>query len=343
MFKKFLNSAYPFPMSPEDQGGSSGGQGGQQQEQGGGTTGSESADKSGGEGEKGNENKGQGTGSEGDKGQPKLGADGKPLPVDGDGAAQEESDWRKDMADDEKDLERLNRFTSKKELWKALKEAQAKISSHKPPLSKDATPEQTAAWRKNNGIPEKPDGYIEKLPDGLVFGEQDKAALEPFLKDMHDKNVAPEVVQSTLASYQRAIEMQNQRIQEQDSQIVAATEDELRKEWQGDFRANMTAADAFLTSHFPAEAKAALMNARDGEGKPIMHNAGFLRAAAQLGRTLAPAGATFGNGIDSISSIDTELASLKGQMGTKAWFKDEAKQARYRELLNAKERFKKTA
>src|SRR3990167_9237752 len=56
-------------------------------------------------------------------------------------------------------------------------------------------------WRATAGIPEKPDGYLDKVPDGIVFGENDKPMLDGFLKDMHAKDVPPPYVHEALRWY----------------------------------------------------------------------------------------------------------------------------------------------
>lgn len=258
----------------------------------------------------------------------------------------EAPDWRAAIAgEDVKAMETLNRFASPKELFKSYNELRAKVASGevKAQLPKDATPEQTAAWRKSNGIPETAEAYFDKLPENVKLEPADKAMLAPFVKDLFDANAPPSVVHASMSAFKKAQASAAQQIQEADSAIVAANEDALRKEWQGDYRGNMAAADAFLTTHFSAEAKAALLSARDGQGKPLAHNTDFLRAAAQLGRTLAPAGATHGQGMDSIDTIETELAGLKARMGSKEWFKDEKAQERYRTLVTARDNMKKRA
>ena len=71
-------------------------------------------------------------------------------------------DWRTRLAGgDEKELKRLSRFASEADVYKAYRELEKKKSSGelKQALSKDATPEQIAEWRKENGIPETPDKY----------------------------------------------------------------------------------------------------------------------------------------------------------------------------------------
>lgn len=251
-------------------------------------------------------------------------------------------DWRRKLAgEDENDLKTLGRFSTEKDLWNAYKNLRGKVSSGelKAPLAKDATPEQIKEYREANGIPEAPEKYLEAMPDGVDFGDQDREAMVPFLKEMHDMNAPKEYVQAAMKAYHNSVLQQNEKIRENDAAMKAATEDELRTEWGPDYRGNISAVNNLMDAHFPAEVKAALMNARDHEMKPLLFNKGFLQAMAQLGRELNPVGSTYGTGMDNIDSIETEIKKIEGKMGTKEYWKDEKMQGRYRELVAAKQRF----
>src|SRR5688572_23894721 len=89
------------------------------------------------------------------------------------------ADWRQKLAgEDKKTLERLGRMASPADLLKSYRALEQKISAGelKKGLPENATPEQVAEWRREQGLPEKPEGYLENLslPDGVVLGEADK-------------------------------------------------------------------------------------------------------------------------------------------------------------------------
>lgn len=352
----------PMIMAPDD--GASGGSG--DNGAGAGDQGAGSGAGADDKGAQGNQGADQGNqGSEGDQGgqgnQPgdqgagagaddKGAAAGKKDGKEGEGQTQTfPNDWREQLAKDkdgnvdQKKLKQLQRFNSPHDLNKAYDALTQRIAAGelKAPLAKDAKPEDVAKWRQENGIPEKPEGYMTGLPEGLVFGEQDKAALDPFLKDMHDKNVPPEAVHSALQSYQRAQELAAQAIQDRDLDIANATEDELRAEWQADYRPNINAVNAFLDTNFPAGMKEALMNARLGDEArtPLMHHPDVLRSFASLGRILNPQSTvTHGKTMDSMDAVEDQIKGYEKQMATPAWFKDEKAQAHYRELVTIRDR-----
>jgi hypothetical protein len=261
-------------------------------------------------------------------------------------------DWREELAKDDKGevddkkLKFLKRFNSLKDYSESYRNLQQKISAgeFKRPLGKDAKPEEVAEWRKENGIPEKHTDYLENLPDGVVFGEDDMPVLEPFLKDMHSKNVSPDAVQSALSAYKDAMVVQTKLIQERDVDIAAATTQKLMEEWGGDYRANINAVSGLVDAYFPADVQAALKNARLGDDTqtPLMSSPQVLRAFSHLGRLLNPQSASSGGkAVDGIDGIDTQLKEMKARMGTKEWQKDTASQNRYQELVRLREKLSK--
>lgn len=254
--------------------------------------------------------------------------------------------WREAYAgDDTAKLNVLKRYADPKTALDALFNLQEKVRSGdiKKPLAKDATPEQVAAWRKDNGVPDAPEAYLKSLPEGIVFGGQDKAAVDSFLKEMHDSNASPEIVAKALASYHKAQIAVKEQFQMRDRSKAEAAEDTLRKEWGPDFKPNITVMKAFLENNFPSDVHAALLDSRlgDDEGTPLLAHPGVIRAFTQLGRALNPTGTiTSGAGMDSLDTINEQIKGYEKRMASKEWFKDEKSQAHYRDLVTARERLK---
>lgn len=264
-------------------------------------------------------------------------------PADGPGTWPE--DWRVQAAGgDEKLLKRFERYASPKDALAALIQAQNKISAGlKPtPLPKDATPEQLAEWRQNNGIPETPEEYQIKLPGGVVLGDADKAVVDDFLKVAHSGNLRPDQVNSVLNWY---YEKQDQAEAEQaqtDAIFRQNAEEELRAEWGGQYRLNVNLALGLLDTA-PADVKESLLGARLADGTPLGNHPGVLRWLANTSRELNPVTTVVpGSGANAASAIDDEIAAIEKRMAEdrKAYFKDEKAQARYRELLTARSKVK---
>src|SRR5262249_23484412 len=98
--------------------------------------------------------------------------------------------WREDLAGGDKAFRKtLDRFDTPSALAKAYKELTARLSSGdlkavKPPPD-NATPEQVAAWRAEQGLPQNAAAYVEglQLGDGTVPGEAEKALLGSFAEE----------------------------------------------------------------------------------------------------------------------------------------------------------------
>ncbi len=353
----------PMLMYPQgDEGGAGGGSGGAGDQGGGaGSGGAGAGDKAGGDGAGGQganagDQGGQGAGAgdkaggdgagdkkEGDKGgaggDGKQGGDKKPEGIWG-------ADWRESYAgDDAQTLAMLKRFTSPKDALDALVAAQKTIRSgaHKQGLAKDATPEQIAEYRKQNGIPEKAEEYLSKLPEGVVLGEEDKKGAEAFLKSAHDMNLSPDVVSMALKAYVDRQEAFTQAVQEQD--VVKREEciNALREEWGPEYASNVNAMHNFVKAQFPEDVQESLLNARLGDGTAMFNHPSVVKALAKIARDIDPTGTpTPGSGFDKIDTIEDKIKEYEGRMRNdrKNWFADEKAQAHYRQLLEARDRFK---
>lgn len=261
-------------------------------------------------------------------------------------------DWRSKLADgDDKALKALERYQSPKDVAKALREAQTKISKGIQPSvpPADATEEQVSAWRKENGIPEKPDGYLEKLPGNLVVGEDDKPMVSTFLADMHKANVKPEVVGAALDWYYRTQEEASAAQIAADGEVRKATEDALRAEWGQEYRANINSITAFLDaapSDGDVSLKPLLMGARLADGTPLASHPLALRWLAGLANEANPAGfVSPATGATQIKGVKDEIAEIEEFMrkDRAAYNRDTAKQARLRQLYEAEEKLSKRA
>lgn len=252
--------------------------------------------------------------------------------------------WREEYAGtDEKVLKRLQRYTTPKAALDAMIEAQNKIAdgSYKK-LPENATAEQLAEYRKANGIPEKPEAYLEKLPDGLVIGEEDKPLIEKFTKAFHDKNADPSVVHAAIKTYYDIVDEQEGLRAEANVAAKTATEDTLRAEWGPDYRSNTNLINSFLGS-MPKDLQDELFQSSKPDGTQIMNNSAMLKWLAQQARELNYTGAVLPNGEASAKSLESEINTLKGMMGdrsSKYWKGPEsaALQARYRELVELQQK-----
>jgi hypothetical protein len=227
------------------------------------------------------------------------------------------SDWRARMAgDDAAFLKRLARFPDEATFAKSFRSLEQKLSSGEyiKPLPENATPEEKATWRKEHGLPEKADEYVEKLalPNGLVIGEAEKPVVAELAAVAHESNLDPKAFNGLVAKYYELQDKQRQAQEDADVAFKIESEDALRKDWQGpDFRRNLTAVNN-LISTWPEGLAQAVLGGRDPNGRKLGDNPAFIRQMAALAlelnpaATLVPAGTT-----DAGKSVDSRLEEIR--------------------------------
>lgn len=256
-------------------------------------------------------------------------------------------DWRDKLAKgDEKRINVFSRYASPEALADALIAAQTKIRSGELKSGKPgegAKPEEIAEWRKQNGIPETPDKYDLTLNDGLVIGEDDKPLVDKVLASMHAADLPQAAVKSVLnAYYEMREEQQAQRVEE-DRSAKQATEDALRAEWGPEYRANLKTVESYLST-LPDGLGEKIVHARLGDGTPLFSDPTTLRWLLGNINELNPAHTVVpGAGANAGTAIADELANIEKLMGdqkSEYWKGPTAEklQARYRELVSAKEK-----
>ena len=302
-----------------------------------GDTGGDAGDTGDGDQEGGDAGDDKSGGDEGDKGDA----------GDGEKTGVWSEEWREAYADgDEKKLAYLKRFNSPSDLMDKVFEQDKMIRSgghKKEGLGENPTDEEVAKYREENGIPEKADGYLDKLPDGLVLGEDIVETTQPYLEAFHDMNAPPELVASMLEKHVALQEETAAAITARDDELSTSAIAELKETWGTDYGANMQAMHNFIAGYIPADMKDAFEGARlgDDEGTPLFSSAAMIEVFSKIQREINPLGAqTSGSGMDNIDAIEDQIKTYEGQMGTKAWYKDEKAQKHYRELISARDRFK---
>lgn len=244
------------------------------------------------------------------------------------------ADWRDKFAGgDAAKAARLQRYASPSALADALIAAQNKIRTGevKPVLTKDAKPEEIAAFREAHGIPEAPDKY--DLGD-LEVPEGEKPMVQKFLGAAHGVNMTPEQVRVSLAAYTEISEAARNDRAAQDNEIKTSTEDALRAEWGNDYRVNINLVTNLLDAA-PEGLRDKLLRGRLADGTPIGSSPEALKFLVGLARERNPAGVVVPSGIATAQSVDDEIQKIEKTMrdDRPAYNRDEKMQARYRQLL----------
>lgn len=267
------------------------------------------------------------------------------------------SDWREKLAgEDKKLLSTLKRFASPKTFSDSYFAMKHKLSSgeYLKALPENASEEDLAEYRKTLGIPETPEGYdLTALPEGLSITEADKPAVADYLKQAHALNLTEAQVKQNVAWYLQNREAEQAALQQRNEQRKDETMNALRAEWGNEFRPNLNAMNGYLDT-LGADAKQALLSARDADGTMLLNNPAVVKALAQTARDLNPAATVVSaTGANAAGAIADEIASISKMMGDynsdywrgpKVEGTGETKlQKRYAELLEAQERMRSRA
>lgn len=254
------------------------------------------------------------------------------------------TDWREKIAGtDAKELARLQRLgSSPADVYKAYRALEAKLSSGQVKAAKPAegaTPEEMVAWRKDNGIPDSPDGYVPELGNGVVLGEADKPLLDGFKATALNANMTPAQFNETLKWYYS--ELDNFRAQQEatDATYHGEAEDTLRKEWGNDYRPNINAINN-ITALAPEGVAERLLAGRTADGRKIGDDPGIIKWLAAIAKEFSPAAAYIPVGTTAPGkAIGDRLAEIKSMMGTEAYWKNPAIQEEFRQLTEAQEKY----
>lgn len=234
-------------------------------------------------------------------------------------------DWREAFAGkDADDLKVLNRYKSPDGVWKAHKALRSKMDSGEYSRTKPQTEDEAelAAWRKEAGVPEKPEQYYDGLPEELQIDEEDKPFIDMLFKEMHASDASPEVVRKGLTTYYQTQAIALEQQAEHDKQQQQQTEDDLRAEWGPEYRQNMghmhdTLFDTGLFVEAPEGLKDRFFQARFDDGTAFANDPDAMRWLVDMARVINPdVGHTPvpGQGRGSVQSIDTRIGELEAMM-----------------------------
>jgi len=262
-------------------------------------------------------------------------------------------DWReayaKGRGGDDKLVSRLSRYASPDAALDALVSMQTKLSAGELRVTStfpvNGTDEQKAEWRRGNGVPEAPDKYKIELGNGIVVGEEDKPTVDSFLKAAHAANLPGAQVNSLLKWYfDDLVQGETAKMHEADQRAAQQVDDQLHVEWGADYRKNKTLIEAYIDSSGPPGLRDTLFGARLSDGTPLASNLEVLRWLADQARAYNPTLALVpGDPSTAVKTITDEIANLQAMMANKQsdyWKGPKAQQlqARYRELLGARDR-----
>jgi len=254
-------------------------------------------------------------------------AEGDVGPIDGteevstDAPAGFPEDWAAQLAgDDEAGLSILSRYTSPQKMAEAFLGLRKQMSAGqlRRQLAADASDEEVQAWREENGIPLKPEGYDLDL-DGRVLPEGDESIVESFIKDVaHATNLNPAQASEAIRWYADLAEQEASQQIEADRAFKQAGVDELRMAWQSDYRPKINAIGNLLGEELSEK----LLTARGLDGNILGNDPQIMQWLAQTARDLNPVGTLTGLDAPTVESMqarkDVIETAMKSQ-GSEYW------------------------
>ena len=258
-----------------------------------------------------------------------------------------ETDWRTEYAGgDDKLLKFTGKYTDLKALIAdAKKSKDSLLQRSASKLPDNPSDEEVAAYRKEQGIPDKPEGYLETLPKGLVVGDDDRPAIDEFVKSMHAVNAPKGAVDAALSTYYKLVEEQQSAEVDRINTAKDEGDDTLHAEWGADYKRNINAVNALIET-MPVAVASALTEGVDSTGLPLANNPAVVQWLAGLALEQNPLNTVVpGQGANQASAVADEIAKLETMMGDQQgayWKGPEAAkhQARFLELVTASEKMK---
>jgi len=228
-------------------------------------------------------------------------------------------DWReRSAAGDEKALARLKRYASPENVAKALLQTQDRLRSGNfvGTVPEDASPEEIAAFRKQAGIPDKPEGYGLEFPKEMEVTDADKAELGVYAAQMHAAHVPPAYAKAALKAFVDLREQAMQRRHEAVQDLVVASQADLRSEYGRDYSRYVGRdgkggiANEFLAQHFGEDAPA-LLGTELPSGLKLGQDPRFVRGIIKMALAYAEDGVIgAGDAAAGGKSIDEEYDEL---------------------------------
>lgn len=241
-------------------------------------------------------------------------------------------------------LKELGRYATQQDAIDALLEAKRTLRAGKIEKSpgKDAAPEVVAEWRAANGIPEKVDDYFEKLPDGLIVGDDDLPVFKSFAEALHGENAKPAVIHAAVKWYNDQAVAAAEARATQDVTFRDEATASLKKEYGGSFEKNLNIADNHIAQMFGLDQIAILKKARAPDGRMLFDIPEVVHGFLKAGLEIDPAATLMPGGGGGQSALASRLEALQEKFKTdRKGFYEAGHEKEMNDLLEATAKIKK--
>ncbi len=202
---------------------------------------------------------------------------------------------------------------------------QQKLSTAIVRPGKDAQPEEVAAYRRQIGMPESPEGYVFAMPEGQEPTEADLAFQTTMAEALHKAEVSTENVTLLTAAWSDFAQQTLEAQVASDKQFADKAETELRKAWGEEYDENKTHAERAATFMFGDQYEE-VRHMETKDGRFVLDHPVMLKAMAATGREMAEGGLVPPMSTDARDQAQDKVSDLRAR-GAKALSEGNSREA----------------
>lgn len=227
--------------------------------------------------------------------------------------AAEPVDWRS-LIQDEKLRKEAERVSSLDDAFKSIQDMKKQMSDRIKLPGKDADEKEVSKFRKALGVPEKAEDYAIELPEGVEMSETTTQLFEAIKPIAHENNLPAKALNDFALRFDEFAQQIESERQAQVEKHMDEAETALRKEWGGDYDANLNIANRAMAQVGGEEIAEFLNKTELKEGGVLANDPHMVRLFAKLGRRMSEDGAIEPVSKDEAKDLEEKFSDITRQI-----------------------------
>jgi hypothetical protein len=223
--------------------------------------------------------------------------------------------WADGLSDEGKKAYAKN-FKSHEDLLDGALNLRKEISTRIKVPGKDASPEETAAFRKAIGAAEKPEDYKAATPEGYEMGEMQTALLGAMQKAAHETGVPAASFESFTKTYFEMEKAVQEKVEAEVDQYRRDNEVAMKKEFGADYEKLMAGAKLFVDQRLNVPEFTSLLEDKitwNGVSMQLGSHPAVVKMLAQIGQRTAEDGVIGYNSPAEKEGLRAQIAKLENE------------------------------